>query len=195
LTHVSDAGDSVAPREAVSVQLRSIDMRAYVISLFLLVAIPSTLSAQSAPPDVLSALLGEVRQLRSVMERVVTTAPRIQLLASRLAVQNERLSRASRDLSAVQQDLDRAAAEASRIQAQFQGLESVLSTETDMTRRRAFTGEQGVLKQQLDALAADEQRLRARETELSGILALEQTQWAELNRRLDELERELSIRQ
>lgn len=58
-------------------------MRAYVISLFMLAAIPSTLSAQSAPPDVLSALLGEVRQLRSVMERVVTTAPRIQLSCCR----------------------------------------------------------------------------------------------------------------
>jgi chromosome segregation ATPase len=167
-------------------------MRAYVILVTILVAVPSPTLAQSASPDVLTALLAEVRQLRSAMERVVTTAPRIQLLASRLTVQNERLLRVSRDLSAVQQDLDRVAGETGKKLAQFQELEEVISSETDAGRRKGLGAELRMLKHQIDAHAAEEQRLRARETELSGVLAIEQTQWAELNRRLDEFERELA---
>jgi hypothetical protein len=37
-------------------------------------------------------------------------------------------------------------------------------------------------------------RLRARESELANLAAAEQTQWIELNRRVDQLEQELTAR-
>ena len=54
--------------------------------------------------------------------------------------------------------------------------------------------QQRMLKGQWDATVAAEARLRARDAESANVLALEQAQWADLNRRFDELERELAAR-
>jgi hypothetical protein len=44
-------------------------------------------------------------------------------------------------------------------------------------------------------LTTREQRLRVREAELAAAAAAEQNQWSDLNRRLDDLERSLSVRE
>lgn len=145
-------------------------------------------------PDTLSALLVEVRALRVAMERAASTTPQIQLLAARLTVQNERLSRASRDADAAHQELDRVLAETSSLTTRAVQMEEMLSRETDPQRVRDLKSDQQGIKAMLEERSGQEARIRARDNELANEVAVEQAQWAELNRRLDELERELAGR-
>ena len=50
------------------------------------------------------------------------------------------------------------------------------------------------IKQQLEVSIAAEGPLRVRDADFANALAVEQAQWAELNRRFDELERQLAAR-
>jgi uncharacterized phage infection (PIP) family protein YhgE len=155
--------------------------------------VPAVMLAQSTPTDTLSVLLSEVRQLRITMERAALTSPRIQLLGSRLGVQNERLSRASGHLEGLRQNLNRLSASIAQMTAQLQQMEDALAGESDPERRRRLVQEQRSLKQVLDQQTAEEQRTRAQETDAYNAFAAEQAAWTELNRRLDELERELAV--
>ena len=155
-----------------------------------------TQAQQSTPPDVLSALLAEVRQLRAAMERAATVTPQIQILGSRLTVQNERLSRAARDLEAVRAEIERVVTGAASATAQAQEVEEQASSRDADPRQRQYADLLKQLKRQIGEATAHEQRLRAREAELAGVLVAEELQWTDLNRRLDDLERSLtSVRQ
>jgi predicted nucleic acid-binding Zn-ribbon protein len=164
----------------------------------LLVGIPLwsvSASAQSGPPDTLSALLAEVRQLRIAMERAATTTPHIQLLGSRLSVQSDRLARANQDHQTVKQELDQISAAAAQLAAHIPDVESRAAQEQDQLGRRALAQEVAAVKERLADFTAQEQRLRVREAELAATAAAEQNQWADLNRRLDDVERSLSVRE
>jgi hypothetical protein len=152
--------------------------------------------AQSGAPgnDTVSALLVEVRALRIAMERAATTTPQIQLLAARLSVENERLARLTRDADSARQELERVVAASAGLTARSGQLEEILSRETDPARQRDLRQEQAAIKMQVEEQAGQELRLRARDMELSNLVAAEQTQWAELNRRVDQLEQELAAR-
>jgi hypothetical protein len=51
-----------------------------------------------------------------------------------------------------------------------------------------------MVKQRFDASVAAEARLRARDAEFANALAIEQAQWADVNRHLDELERQFATK-
>jgi len=116
------------------------------------------------------------------------------LLGARLRVQNERVSTASRDVAAIRREIDDVSDVKARVKADEAKLEDAVAIEVDPTRRRQIVQEQVQMKERAEQLSARDQQLRARETELSSYLAGEQTQWMELNRRLDELEREIARR-
>jgi hypothetical protein len=78
-------------------------------------------------------------------------------------------------------DLQRTAKEATEA-------EEALSRESDVIRRRNLGEYQRALKTKAETLAAEDQLLRARETEAENALSAEQAAWADLVRRLDELE-------
>lgn len=156
-----------------------------------LVALTAPTHAQPIQPDTLSALLAEVRQLRIAMERAAVTTPQIQLLGARLTVQNERVSRAMREHEEARRALEEISASLAQMTAQLQEMESQAGQETDPDRQRALAGEQINMKYQIADLTAREQRLRALETERAATLGMEQNQWLELNRRIDEIERTL----
>ena len=171
-------------------------MKTSVIAAALVGAAALPVIAQTSGGDAstLSALLVEVRALRVAMERAASTTPQIQLLAARLTVQNERLSRATRDADAAHQELEQIASQNAMFSNRATQIEEMLGRETDPARLRDLKAEQSGIKSQVDELGVHETRLRAREAELSNVVSTEQTQWAELNRRLDELERELASR-
>jgi chromosome segregation ATPase len=171
-------------------------MKTYVIAAALVAAAVLPVIAQSSGGDAstLSALLAEVRALRVAMERAASTTPQIQLLAARLTVQNERLSRATRDADEAHRELEKLLAEMSNLTAQATQLEEALTRETDPARQRDLKSEQLGVKSVLEERAAQETRIRARDNELANQVTVEQGQWAELNRRLDDLERELAGR-
>ena len=155
-------------------------------------AIP--LVAQSGGgPDTLGALLVEVRALRVAVERVALASPQVQLLSARLSVQNERVSRAARDADAVHQELMEMERQQSLMTAQFTEMQERIESEADPKVQTELKIQQRALKDQLDGAVASETRLRARDADLANALALEQTQWSEINRRFDELERQLAV--
>ena len=171
-------------------------MKPYVIAAALVGVAVLPVIAQTSGGDTstLSALLVEVRALRVAMERAASTTPQIQLLAARLTVQNERFSRATRDADAVHQELDQIASQTAMFSSRAAQIEEFLGRETDPARVRDLKSDQVGIKAQVEELGAQETRLRGREAELSNVVSAEQAQWAELNRRLDELERELAAR-
>ena len=171
-------------------------MKTYGIAAGLIGAAVLPVLAQTSGGDAntLSALLVEVRALRVAIERATATTPQIQLLTARLTVQNERLSRATRDLDEVHQALEQIASQNAAFSNRSAQLEEILGRETDPARVRDLKSEQVGMKSQVDEFSAQETRLRARETELSNVVSAEQAQWTELNRRLDELERQLAER-
>jgi predicted nucleic acid-binding Zn-ribbon protein len=157
-------------------------------------ALPVVAQSGAGGTDTLSALLTEVRALRVAMERAASTTPQIQLLAARLTVQNERLARVSRDADAAQQELERIESQTASMSSRAGQIEEALSRESDPARQRELKAEQTNIKSELEDRTAQEVRVRGREAELASLVAVEQAQWVELNRRLDELERELSAR-
>jgi chromosome segregation ATPase len=165
----------------------------------LLVGIPLwsvSASAQSGPPDTLSALLAEVRQLRIAMERAATTTPQIQLLGSRLSVQSDRLARANHDHETVKQELDEISAASAQLAVQMPDLDARATQAWSQEQQRVLAQEQlAGARDRLADLTTREQRLRVREAELAAAAAAEQNQWSDLNRRLDDLERSLSVRE
>ena len=145
--------------------------------------------------DTLGALLVEVRALRVAVERAASATPQVQLLAARLSVQNERVSRASREADDARQALAAMQRDQAAFTSQSTELEDRLERETDPKIQVELKVQLRALKEQVDAGAAAETRLQAREAEMANALAAEQTQWTELNRRFDELERQLVQRQ
>ena len=169
----------------------------FVVATVILTLCAIPVDAQSSSGgsvETLSALLSEVRALRMAVERAASTSPQVQLLTARLAVQNERVTRASRDADAVRQDLGRVQSQASARASEAAEIEEGLSREGDRERQQRWKERLRQLKLEGDASTVTEAGLRAREGELANILAIEQAQWVELNRRFDELERQLAAR-
>jgi chromosome segregation ATPase len=148
--------------------------------------------AQSGAGDTIAALLVEVRQLRIAMERSATTTPQVQLLGARLSVQNERLARVERDHDNAKRELDDLSAALVQTSLQADNLDNRAAVEANPERQRQMLQEQADAKAQVAELRERELRLRAREAELAGALGAEQQQWAELNRRLDAVERAIN---
>jgi len=107
-------------------------------------------------------------------------------------VQNERLARVERDHDNAKRELDDLSAALAQTAVQADTLDNRVATETNPERQRQMVQEQADAKSQIAELTAREQRLRARESELAGARAAEQQLWAELNRRLDEVERAIN---
>jgi hypothetical protein len=149
----------------------------------------------AASSDPLAALLVEVRALRVAVERAASATPQVQLLAARLSVQSERVSRAAHDADAVHQELMEIERQQSIFAAQAAELQEQIESATDAKVQIELKVQQRALKDQLDGMVANEARLRARDADLANALAAEQTQWAEVNRRVDELERQFARRQ
>jgi uncharacterized protein (DUF3084 family) len=164
----------------------------WVLGGLAVVAVPAL--AQTTGGDTLAALLLEVRQLRIAVERAATTSPQIQLLTARLTVQNERVSRAAGDHDATRQELEQISAATAQMTAQLEQLEGTRRTEQDQQRQREIAEQEASIRQELANLSTREGRLRLREAELANLMAAEQAQWMELNRRLDDLERALTAR-
>jgi hypothetical protein len=146
---------------------------------------------QPSSSDPISALLAEVRQLRLVMERTATVNPRIQLVTSRMALQDERVYRLARQAESLRDELERVTIESRESVTRTKQIEDLLANETDQKKRQDFEEALRFMKSETELRAMREQSLRMREAEAANTLAIEQAQWNELARRLDELERML----
>ena len=146
-------------------------------------------------PDVLNALLVEVRGLRAAMEQMASAGPRIELALGRLQLQEQRVNNLLRRHTEVRERLAVAERDAETIGRHVEGLQEILSrTLPDESDRRGLEDEAKAVKQKLPQMQADVQRLRAEEAEVAQLVAVEQNRWTEINQQLEALEQALAKR-
>jgi len=163
--------------------------RILLLTVALLWAQP--LAAQPQAADPIRELLVEVRLLRRTLERAATTGARIQLLVGRVQLQEQRISDVSRTLDGARselRDLDRGIDALGR---QLTSFEETAANSVDAAERRAAEQQAALVKGQLSGMERRRQELLAEEAFLSQQLTGEQNRWAELNERLEQLERSL----
>ena len=149
--------------------------------------------AQQPPsPDVLPALLQEVRGLRAAMEQMATSSAHAQLLIGRLQLQEGRMTSMIHRLDTVRDEKVKAQREYEQIRGSLNMLEGDRPPNDmpDHDRERLSAG----IKHEIDASKANVDRLTTEEAQLTSDLTAEQARWIEINQRLDELERALAKR-
>jgi chromosome segregation ATPase len=163
------------------------------LSLFAVAGLAlTTPRAAARQPDVLPALLTEVRGLRAAMEQMASAGPRIQLAMGRLQLQEQRVTSLLRRLDATRAEL-RGAENALKDAAQQQaGLERALREPNAPERQTQLEWELASVRSGLPRMNADYQRLVTDEATIAQEVASEQTRWSEINQRLDELDRTLA---
>ena len=170
-------------------------LQALGIGSILAVAASMSIGASPQAPaanDPLPALLAEVHALRVAMEQQATVGPRMQLTLARLTIEEQRVSHLSNDLTTVRQALAAQEVAVQRTTAEVADVERQRQMETDPTRRREFELQQRNLQLQMRQFATEQQQLQIRENDAAQALGAEQARWADLNSRLDELERLLA---
>lgn len=153
-----------------------------------------TRTAAQAPrtDDVLPALLVEVRGLRAAMEQMAGAGPRVQLFVGRLQLQEGRIAGMIRRLDTVRDALTKARQEAEQVKGAMKMFNMEAADSPEKKEDIPFL--LGNMKAGLAAAEANVTRLAAEEAQLASDVATEQARWIEINRRLDELEKELGKR-
>ena len=149
-------------------------------------------SAQESP-NVLPALLTEVRALRTAMEQIAAAGPRVQLALGRLQLQEQRVNTLIRRLETVRDSLSSAQRELGQHQGQLAQLETA-SKDPSNPEREHFTLMIANFRREVARASADVQRLTAEESSVASDIATEQGRWTDLNQRLEELEKTLGGR-
>jgi len=143
-------------------------------------------------PDVLGALLVEVRGLRAAMEQLGSAGPRIQLAMGRLQLNEQRITAFMRMLSDVRDRLPPAELAVREWQKKVRELEQ--DTAQGLNSAAWAAKEMKDLQAGLADAKATLLRLQTEETRLSQDLGTEQDRWPEINRTLEELDRALTRR-
>jgi hypothetical protein len=172
---------------------------AVIAFVLVLLAVPARVRTQTpdVPQGIASALLQEVRSLRMTLEQVVSVGASGQLALGRLHLQEQRLNTVIDRLRATQDRLLTTQREAVEQQKEYAKLETMLKDGGVKSGEYGLSHEdlEELLKEQRGQLAltvADVQRLTAEEAALISEAATEQSRWADLHRRLEDLEQALS---
>lgn len=148
-------------------------------------------------PDVLAALLTEVRGLRQAMEHMASAGPRVQLALGRLQLQEQRVNTMLRRLETLRDAISKQQQETAAVQAQLANFETMFKQNDKDVPPGETNPMAAALAGFRKAAAAGEteiQRLQEEEVQIQQQIAAEQGRWSEINRALEELERALSKR-
>ena len=146
----------------------------------------------SSHQDTLAALLVEVRGLRAAMEQMASVGPSIQLAMGRLQLQEQRINTLVRRADGLHDALVAAQKRAGELQDRMGNLQRAFEDSTDPVHRSAIEGELPILKQDRARATAEIQRLQSEESDAAAQVASEQVRWAEINQRLEDLDRALA---
>ncbi|HSL71668.1 MAG TPA: hypothetical protein VK864_15585 [Longimicrobiales bacterium] len=153
--------------------------------------------ARTQEPDVLAALLTEVRGLRQAMEQMASAGPRVQLALGRLQLQEQRVNTMIRRLESIRDSVSKAQQEQIQVQAQltnFEGMFKQNAADVPPGQPNPMAGLLETFRAGLAASQTEVQRLQAEEAQLEQQIAAEQGRWSEINRALEDLERVLGKR-
>ena len=143
-------------------------------------------------PDVLSAMLTEVRGLRVAIEQLAATGPRVQLAMGRLQMQEQRIDALGKRHIEVRDRRLENEAELVRVKQMLSVNENAFRTSTNPSARAQAEAEAEPLRTMVADLTAKVQRLQTEEATIAQDVSVEQAQWSEISRRLDELDRALN---
>jgi chromosome segregation ATPase len=149
---------------------------------------------QQPNQDALGASLVEVRALRSAIEQMTTVGPSIQLAMGRLQLQEQRINTIVRRADVLRDALSAAHKRAGELRDRVGNMQRAFESSTEPLNRSAIEGELPIVKQDLARATAEVQRLQQEESEAAAQVSAEQTRWAEINQRLEELDRALMRR-
>jgi hypothetical protein len=138
-----------------------------------------------------SALLVEVRALRTAIEQLVSSNARIQLAIGRLQIQEQRVNALIRQQADVRQRLADAGRQQVEAEARLADLLDVVGTISESGERQAVVQEIGVLKLTVTAGRTALQKMTADDGELAGLVSAEQGRWSAINQELDSLDQAL----
>ena len=168
-----------------------------VMAVGLVIAAGVLVAARQAPPpqpDVLPALLEEVKGLRGAMEQMASAGPRIQLFTARLQLQETRINNMIRRLDGVRDSREEAERELAHLQEQQRQAEQALASGAGPIPSEELSGVIAQAKREIADRKTRVARLAAEENQLSADIATEQARWTDINGRLDDLERSLTKR-
>lgn len=151
---------------------------------------PAAGLAQS--PDVLSALLAEVRGLRAAMEQVASSGTRAQLLLGRLQLQEQRVNALNSRIDAVRKEIAGNEQVAAAMENDLSLTDATQAQNLPPDRQRQMEVHAREVKREYARRQTEIQRLQQTEALLAQELSSEQGRWNDFNRTLEELERSLS---
>jgi len=179
----------------MSTTIRTLVLTAVLASAALLGGpVEGRAQANATPPDVLAALLVEVRALRVAMEQMASAGPRVQLALGRLQLQEQRVNTLVRRLEEVRSTLTQAQKDSEATTQRMSELERMSREAPEPEVRRDADAELKHLKMDTARATLDLQRLQTEEAALTQDIAAEQSRWTDLNQRLEALERSLGGR-
>ena len=167
------------------------------MALTLIVVIAFTTSAvgrqSRQDPDVLGALLVEVRGLRTAIEQMSSASARIQLAMGRLQLNEQRITTFMRRVDEIR---DRRLPAELDVKKRQREVDAFVDSFRQFGRPAPPDVEQELkrVKGELAEASAYLLRLQTEEAQLSRDIATEQDRWAEINRTLEELDRALTRR-
>jgi chromosome segregation ATPase len=146
-------------------------------------------------PDVLPALLVEVRGLRAAMEQMAAAGPRVQLALGRVQLQEQRINNLIRRLDEVRLTLGGAQTNYDHLRQASRMLEDALrAPAADGPNVEQLKGEQIRVAQEFATAQITLQRAIADEAAMASELSTEQARWTDLNQRMEALEATLGPR-
>jgi DNA repair exonuclease SbcCD ATPase subunit len=179
----------------MSTKFRSLVLTAVLGSAALLGGpVDGRAQATATPPEVLAALLVEVRGLRAAMEQMASAGPRVQLALGRLQLQEQRINTLVRRLEEIRVTVAHARKEHDALAEQMVHSERVSREAAEPEVRRDAEEQAKAIKTFLARANLEVQRLQNDEASLAQDISAEQGRWTELNQRLEALERSLGGR-
>ena len=161
-----------------------------IASLLLLTS--AALFAQSNDSQTLQAILQELRQLRNDLAGTTVVAQRVQILLYRLQLQGDAVKNAAQrhdQTVAKVNDAEKARLDAANGLRTLE--EKLASLGGNDSQRRAIEAQVSEMKRRVEMWTHDESDRRAAEIAVGSDLKREQAMLADLQQKLDELERQL----
>ena len=159
----------------------------------------AAVDTQTQPADVTTALLTEVRALRTTIAQVVGAGASGQLALGRLQLQEQRVNAVMARLELTRERLAESEREALQQRESCKSLEARLTSPATGVSHVEYQASREALEQmvtqcrtEMASVAAEAQRLTGEEAALAADLSTEQSRWSDLNRRLEDIELALS---
>ena len=160
---------------------------------------------QTQSQDVMTALLSEVRALRTTIALVVGAGANGQLALGRLQLQEQRVNALMTRLETTRERVVESQRDALQQRESCKSIETALTSPATSPSfygygdspptREAVEKMLARCRTEMASVASETQRLGAEEATLAAELSTEQARWSDLNRRLEEIELALTRNQ